>query len=175
MSERLRHAIFLALEKILRWCIVPQLRARLLGLMGAKVGRNVRVCECQFINLRRGFSNLALDDDVYIGAGCLIDLEGKVTLARGVTLSPRVVVITHNDPGSFHESPLVQHFPPTSAGVRIGAYCWIGTGAVLLSGVEIGDKAVVGAMALVRNNLCGMAVHAGIPARKIRLITELSD
>lgn len=174
MTERVRHGIFLVLEKLLRWCVVPQLRARLLGVLGAKVGHNVRVCECQFINLRRGFSNLTLSDDVYIGPGCLIDLEDEVVLARGATLSPRVVIITHNDPGSFHDSPLVQHFPATSAAVRIGTYCWIGTSAVLLSGIEIGDHAVVGAMALVKDNLCGMAVHAGIPARKIRSIADLS-
>lgn len=175
MTARVRHAIFLIIEKFLRWCILPQIRARLLALLGARVGRNVRVSECQFINLRSGFSNLTLEDDVYIGPGCLLDLEGKVTLAKGATVSPRVVIITHNDPGSFHDSPLTQNFPKNVGSVRVGKYAWIGTGSVILSDVEIGDRAVVGAMALVRNNLCADAVHAGVPARKIRPITVVTD
>jgi acetyltransferase-like isoleucine patch superfamily enzyme len=175
MIARIRHAIFLIVEKFLRWCISPRLRARLLAMLGAKVGRNVRVSECQFINLGRGFSNLTLGDDVYIGPGCLIDLEGNVVLARGVTLSPRVSIITHNDPGSFHGSPLTRDFPKTVGAVRIGEYSWVGTGCVVLSGVEIGDRAVVGAMALVKGSLCAAAVHAGIPARKIRPIVIAID
>lgn len=175
MITQIRHAMFLIIEKLLRWCISPRLRARLLAMLGAKVGRNVRVSECQFINLGRGFSNLTLADDVYIGPGCLIDLEGSVVLARGVTLSPRVSIITHSDPGAFHGSPLTRDFPKTVGAVRIGEYCWIGTGSVVLSGAEIGDRAVVGAMALVKDNLCAAAVHAGIPARKIRQIVAATD
>jgi len=175
MISRVRHAIFLVIEKFLRWCILPRLRARLLGLLGAKIGRNVRVSECQFINLGSGFSNLRLGDDVYIGPGCLIDLEGQVILAKGVTLSPRVSIITHNDPGSFHHSPLIRHFPKTVGGVRIGEYCWIGTGSVVLSGVEIGDQSVVGAMTLVRRSLGGAAVYAGIPARIVRPVDTALD
>lgn len=175
MIARIRHAIFLIIEKFLRWSISPRVRARLLGVLGAQVGRNVRVSECQFINLARGFSNLTLGDDVYIGPGCLIDLEGKVALARGATLSPRVSIITHNDPGSFHGSPLIRDFPKTVGSVRIGEFCWLGTGSVVLSGVEIGDRAVVGAMALVTGDLCAAAVHAGIPARKIRPIVAAED
>lgn len=172
MSDKLRHAIFIFLEKCLRWCIQPRLRASLLELFGAKIGRNVRVSECQFINLRRGFSNLALADDAYIGPGCLIDLENKVILGRGVTLSPRVTILTHSDPGSFHGSPLVTEFPVMSAPVRIGAYCWIGAGSTVLSGVEIGERTVVGAMALVKDDLPGAGLYGGIPARKIRPIGE---
>jgi acetyltransferase-like isoleucine patch superfamily enzyme len=175
MIARVRNATFLIIEKFLRWCILPRLRARLLALLGAKIGSNVRVNECQFINLSCGFSNLTLGDDVYIGPGCLIDLEGKVVLARGATLSPRVSIITHNDPGSFHDSPLTRDFPKSVGAVRIGEYCWIGTGSVVLSGVEIGDRAVVGAMALVRCSLGSAAVHAGVPARKIRPIDTAFD
>lgn len=168
MKDRLRHGAFLVIEKLLRWCVLPKLRARMLAVFGAKVGRNVRVAECQFINLRRGFSNLQLDDDVYIGPGVLIDLEGGVILGKGVTISPRVQIITHDDPGEYHASPLAAYFPKRIYTVRIGAYSWIGTGATLVSGAEIGDRAVVGAMALVNASLAGNAVYAGVPARKIR-------
>jgi acetyltransferase-like isoleucine patch superfamily enzyme len=167
---RIRHAMFLVIEKFLRWSISPHLRARLLAVFGAKIGRNVRISECQFINLRAGFSNLTLADDVYIGPGCLFDLEGKVILEKGVTLSPRVSIITHNDPGSVHDSPLTSTYPKIVGSVHIGEYSWIGTGAVILANAELGDRVVVGALALVKGNLSAATVYAGIPARKIRPI-----
>lgn len=170
MREKLRHAIFLIIEKSLRWCIVPGVRARLLGLFGAQVGRNVRVSECQFINLRKGFSNLRLDDDIYIGPGCLIDLEGTVILGKGVTLSPRVQIITHDDPGAYHSSPLIASFPKRVYTTQIGAYSWIGAGTVVISGAMIGDHVVVGAAALVNADLASGAVYVGVPARRIRSV-----
>ncbi|MHA6204399.1 acyltransferase [Dyella soli] len=170
MADQIRHGIFLIIEKLLRWCIHPKLRGRLLALFGAQIGRNVRVSECQFINLRQGFSNLDLGDDVFIGPGCLIDLEGRVILGRGVTLAPRVQVITHSDPGERHASPLANHFPKTTYTVRIGSYSWIGAGATIMSGASIGDFVVVGAMTLVITNLDSGAVYVGVPARKTRLL-----
>lgn len=170
MGERIRHGLFLIIEKVLRWCLLPKVRARALSLLGAKVGKNVRVGECQFINLRKGFSNLQLGDDVYIGPGCLIDLEGLVILAKGVTLSPRVQIITHDDPGEYHSSPLIACYPKRTYEAKIGVYSWIGSGATVISGALIGDYVVVGAMTLVNADLADKGVYVGIPARRVRSV-----
>ncbi|MFC4528479.1 acyltransferase [Dyella halodurans] len=170
MLEKLRHAVFLVIEKLLRWCISPKLRAALLRMFGASVGRNVRVAECQFINLRMGFSNLRLDDDVYVGPGCLIDLEGAVLLGKGVTLSPRVQIITHDDPGAYHKSPLLATFPKKAYTTQVGTYSWIGVGSTVISGATIGDFVVVGAMTLVKADLSSKGVYVGVPARRIRSV-----
>jgi acetyltransferase-like isoleucine patch superfamily enzyme len=155
-------------EIALRLCIVPTLRARLLGLLGATVGRNVRVYECRLMNLADGFRNLSLGNDVHIGTGCLLDLKGPVRIGAGSTLSPRVMLISHSDPGSAHGSRLALSYPPEANGVSIGEQCWIGAGATLLSGSFVGDHTVVGAMALVRGRLESRSLYAGVPARRIK-------
>lgn len=147
---------------------MPTLRARLLRLGGASVGRNVRVSECRFINLSRGFSNLTLGDDVFLGADCLVDLEGRVDIGTGTTLSPRVTLLSHADPGSAHASPLVQRYPPCATGIRVGEHCWLGSGAVVLAGVVIADRTVVGAGSVVNKSLPGDSTYAGVPARLVR-------
>jgi virginiamycin A acetyltransferase len=52
--------------------------------------------------------------------------------------------------------------------VVIGNDVWIGYGATILSGVEIGDGAIIGAMAVVAKNVEPYSIVAGNPARLIR-------
>lgn len=166
MSE-IRYGFFMLAELLLRLCVHPRFRAACLRLLGAQVEPNARVYECRFINVRKGFGGLRIGRDVHIGPDCLIDLEGSVCIGRGSTLSPRVVVMSHSNPGSAHNSPLCARFPVESRGVMIGEECWIGASATLLSGTVIGNWVVVGAGALVRDSLAEGGVYVGVPARRM--------
>jgi acetyltransferase-like isoleucine patch superfamily enzyme len=165
--SRVRHGVYASIEILVRLCIVPAWRARLLSLLGADIGRNVRIGDCRFINLSKGFMNLHVGDNAHIGAGCLVDLEGPVSIGERTTLSPRVTVMSHADPGSAHGSPHILAYPVEVGGVNIGRDCWIGASSTLLSGADVGDGAVVGAMALVRGRLEPGGVYVGVPARRI--------
>ena len=50
----------------------------------------------------------------------------------------------------------------------IGHDVWIGTDAVILRGIEIGDGAVVGANSVVTKDVPPFAIVVGSPARVIR-------
>ncbi|HET7301096.1 MAG TPA: acyltransferase, partial [Oleiagrimonas sp.] len=156
---------FLVLEKWLRWCINPRLRARFFGLLGAEIGNNVRIYEVQLFNLASGLNNLHLADDVHVGPGGRLDLEGPLRIGPRSTLSPGVTILTHADPGTSHHSALSERYPPHASGVRIGSDCWIGTNAVLLDGITIGDRSVVGAGAVVTRDIESDSLAVGIPAR----------
>jgi len=56
--------------------------------------------------------------------------------------------------------------------VRIGDWADIGTNAVILPGVTVGKGAIVGAGAVVTENVEPFSVVAGVPARFIRWRTE---
>lgn len=58
--------------------------------------------------------------------------------------------------------------PRTRGNVTIGNDVWIGTEALVLSGVAIGDGAVVGARAVVTKDVAPYSIVAGNPARLIR-------
>lgn len=53
--------------------------------------------------------------------------------------------------------------------VRIGNDVWIGHGAVIMPGVNVGDGAVVGANAVVTKDVAPYEVVAGMPARRLRM------
>ena len=67
-----------------------------------------------------------------------------------------------------HELSNVDGHPATKGETKIGNDVWLGYGAIILSGVHIGDGAVVGAGAVVTKNVSPYSVVAGNPARKIK-------
>ncbi len=168
MNQRIKHAFFVLIEKMLAWCVIPQLRARILRVLGARIGVNVRIYEARFFNLMDGFRNLEVGDDVHIGPGSLIDLSDKVIIGSRAVISPRVVVLTHSDAGEFHESELSRVFPAHEAPVTVGRSAWVGANSTLLCGVEVGFLAVVGAGSVVVESVPPRTVVAGSPARKVR-------
>ncbi len=52
--------------------------------------------------------------------------------------------------------------------ITIGNDVWIGYGAIILSGVTIGDGAIVGAHSLVTKDIPPFTIAGGVPARPIR-------
>ncbi len=162
------HALFLLVERALTWCVNPYWRATLLRLLGARIGNNVRIYEARFFNLMTGFRNLKVGDNVHVGTGCLIDLSDEVIIHENTVLSPRVVVLTHSDPGEYHHSELSKIFPRHTAPVVIGGSSWIGANSVILCGTEIGSLTVVGANSLVNEVIPPKAIVGGSPARKLR-------
>jgi virginiamycin A acetyltransferase len=63
----------------------------------------------------------------------------------------------HSFPDSISKGP-----------IRVGNDVWIGTKAIVLSGVEIGDGAVIGAGAVVTKNVPPYCVAAGVPAAVVK-------
>ncbi len=57
------------------------------------------------------------------------------------------------------------HAKATEKPITIGNDVWIGTGAVLLDGVTIGDGAIVGAYAVVKKDVEPYAIVVGNPAK----------
>ena len=45
---------------------------------------------------------------------------------------------------------------------------WIGTGAIILSGVKIGAGSIIAAGAVVTKDVPPCEIHGGVPAKKIR-------
>jgi acetyltransferase-like isoleucine patch superfamily enzyme len=164
MNAALAHGFWLIVEKILRWCVHPRLRARIFGLLGAKIGRNVRINEAQFFNHEKGFRHLALAADVHVGPGCRLDLAAPLVIGARTTVSPGVTILTHADPGSSHGSAIARLYPPRFVGVTIGSDCWIGANATILAGASLGDRVIVGAASVVRDANGSDRLVAGEPA-----------
>jgi len=114
-------------------------------------------------NVRIG-SNCAINHDVFILGQCGIDIGDDVVL------STRVMLIDASlDPSTFGE-PLKRKY--NDAPICIGRGAWIGAGTIVLPGVTVGERSVVGAGSVVTRDVPPLSVVAGNPARLIRKIDE---
>jgi acetyltransferase-like isoleucine patch superfamily enzyme len=69
--------------------------------------------------------------------------------------------------GTNYKSHDLRVHEPTE--INIGAYCWFGSGTVVLRGMALGDFTIVGAGTVVTRSLPeGQAVLVGNPARVVR-------
>jgi len=145
--------------------------APVLRTFGALIGADVRFRSPLVIHncsAARGryFENLQVGDHCYLGRELFLDLQDKIVIEDEVTISHRVMILTHTDSGA---SPLKDSSLPASQSpvtIRRGAY--IGANVTILEGVEIGEASIVGAGAVVTRSVPPATVVAGVPARVIK-------
>jgi acetyltransferase-like isoleucine patch superfamily enzyme len=108
--------------------------------------------------------NILVGVDAYPGImnGCYIQGKGNISIGDYTQIAPNVVIVSANhDPYDSRK-----HIPSP---VRIGKYCWIGAGAKIMPGVDLGDWTVVGAGAVVTKSFPGgYCIIGGVPAGIIK-------
>jgi acetyltransferase-like isoleucine patch superfamily enzyme len=148
-----------------RFALFPPLRAALLRLLGARIGRRTVLHDVRFFNLyRRGLAGLSVGDDCFLGDECLFDLAEGIVLEDQVTLAERVLVLTHMNVG-YADHPLQASFPPLSAPVRLLRGSFVGANVTLLAGVTVGPGSFVAAGSVVTEDVPPKTLVGGVPAR----------
>lgn len=105
------------------------------------------------------------DRTVKIGKFCSIANDVKIFLGHEHYMK-RVSMYPFNDFGDFTIDK--DTFGYSKGDVIIGNDVWIGYGAIILSGVTIGDGAVIGARSVVTKNVEPYTVVVGSPARPVK-------
>lgn len=119
--------------------------------------------------------NLVIGEHTYINDFTRIDSGSNSTVTIGKHCAiGRFVHITSKTHSFFQPTTDENHsaISEVEKDVVIGNYVWIGDKAIILPGVTIGDYAVIGAFALVSNDVKSFEVVGGIPAKHIRFNTE---
>lgn len=137
-----------------------------------KVGENVVICEHVWLNANdsRSISSptLTIGNGSYIGRFCHINAWSDVVIEENVLIADRVFI---SDADHFYSStslPIILQGDYFKAPVRLKKGCWIGTGAVILPGITIGQNAVIGANSVVTKDIPDFTVAAGVPAQILK-------
>ncbi len=111
---------------------------------------------------------LQVGDDVQINEGCFFDPSHcfLISIGNRCTLAPRVRLIAH-------DASTKNSLGFTKIGcIQIENDCFIGDSAIILPGVTVGTKSIIGAGSVVTMDIPSGVVAAGNPAR---IIHSLSD
>ena len=90
--------------------------------------------------------------------------RGHLTLGDRVSIGPNVTIILASHSNYSSTSSLARR---KDSSVLIGNDVWIGAGAIILNGIEIGEGAIVGAGSVVTRHVAAHTTVAGNPARVI--------
>lgn len=143
--------------------------ARIYGASAVSIGDHVRIDDFTVITAREEVRigrnvHIAQFCGLYGGAGLLMeDFSG---------LSSRVAIYTQSDDysGGVLTNPTVpaRFRSVKAARVSIGRHVIIGSGAVLMPGVRLGEGSAVGALSLVTHDVKPWTIVGGVPARLLK-------
>ncbi len=156
-----------------------------------KVGNNVQIAKNSTIV---GIKNIFLGDDiridgyttiiaankgklyignnVHIGGYALLSCGDDIVMSDFSGISHGVRIYTSNDDfsGESLTNPTIpKKFTNVKKGkVTLGKHVIVGSGSVILPGVNIGDGSCVGALSLVTNSLEEWGIYFGSPLKRIK-------
>ena len=118
------------------------------------------------------------DDTRFVGSQDFGSEPFLIRIGRECLITDGVRFITHD--GGI-QVPYIRAGKPakdvygrksTFGSIIIGDGCFIGTGAIILAGTEIGDHSIVGAGSVVKGSFGGGSVIAGMPARAVGTVDD---
>ncbi len=116
--------------------------------------------------------NIRLGRNAFMNFNCVFLDCAPIEIGDNLQMGPAVQIYTAAHPleADVRRSGLEYARP-----IRIGHDVWIGGGAIILPGVTIGDRSVIGAGSVVVRDVPAAKVVAGNPARIIRALDDRND
>lgn len=140
------------------------------GLTNIRVGSNTIFLPHLFLTAwGQGLINIG--DNCSFGCYCHISAINRITIGDNL-LTGKWVTIVDNNHGQISLNEMKMR--PLERGlfsngpIEIGNNVWIGDKATILSGVKIGDGAIIAANAVVTKNVPAYSVVAGNPGKVIK-------
>lgn len=129
----------------------------------AAVGKDVHISEnVRIVDIGR----LTIHDGAGVAPGAVLDCRGGLTIGSDSMVGVDAMLLTTSHRFAAIDVPMrLQGLE--SAPLEIGSDVWIGARAIVLSGVRIGQGAIVGAGSVVTRDVNSYAIVAGSPARQI--------
>lgn len=146
---------------------------------GYKIGYTLRRIVAKRI-LQSCGSGIIVKDHCYFGNGTRLSvgnnsqlgrnarLQGDITIGNDCVMGPDVVMMATSHEFNRLDIPINQQGAKAEEPIVIGDDCWIGTRAIILPGVHLGDHCIVAAGAVITRSFSNNCIVGGVPARVIK-------
>ncbi len=139
-----------------------------------EVGKRVQIREYAWLSAITAYAGqdyvpkIVFGEGVYAGRFLCLTCISRVEIGANSVLSEHVYIADSGHGIDPTDGRIMDQRLQTKGPVRIGRSCFVGYGARILSGVELGDHCVVGANSVVTRSFPAYTMVAGSPARRIK-------
>lgn len=157
---------------------------RMAGLSHIQLGNNFSAGNGLWLEAVTHFGDTSLQPSLTIGINCNLSdyvhlgCANRITIGDEFLCGSRVIISDHNHgiysvvpdgpPPSTPTLPPMQRPLSNDKSVSIGNNVWIGDGAAILGGADIGDGVIIGANAVVMGKIPSFTIAVGAPAKPIK-------
>ncbi|GIX58688.1 hypothetical protein BPADB04_37180 [Bacillus paranthracis] len=138
---------------------------------GLKIGNNVNIGSYTIIacsgSLKHLGKGMTIGDNSGIGDFSFFGAAGGIRIGKNVIMGQNVRFHSENHNFDRLDIPIKEQ-GVTNKGIIVGDDCWIGSGAVFLDGVKVGEGSVIGANTLVNKDIPPFSVAVGNPVKIIK-------
>lgn len=147
----------------------PRMLRNIFKNQNGKIAKDTRQSSTTtFVNKQ----NITIGNNVYIGHYTILDGTGGLEIGDGCQIAARASILTHSTHISIRilgNMPLYtriqKDYGYKSGKVKIGSFTFVGTGAIITSGVTIGKGCIVGANSFVNSDMPDYSIAYGSPAK----------
>ncbi len=155
-------AIRVTMELNNKYHTPEEIREIMAELTGKKIDGTFRMFPPFYTDFGK---NITIGKNVFINSGCHFQDQGGIEIGDGCLIGHNVVLATINH-DLYPENNRINHYAP----IKLGKSVWVGSNATILSGVTVGDWAVIAAGAVVTRDVPPLTVVGGVPAKVIKVI-----
>ncbi len=131
-----------------------------------EIGDGSTIQDYSFFQLTMPTPKVYIGSNTVIGRHNMITCKNLIRIGNDVLIGAYVQIIDHSH--GIAKNTTIREQKANIGEVIIGDDCWIGAGAKILMNVHIGKGAVIGANAVVIENIPEYAIAVGAPARVVR-------
>ena len=124
------------------------------------------IIECTGV-LRNLGDGLIIGNNVGIAQNCFIQVRGKIQIGNNVIFGPNVSIFSENH--NFSELDIPINLQGESRkGIKINDGVWIGTRAIILDGVSLGENSIIAAGSVINKDVPSFSIVGGVPAKVLK-------
>jgi maltose O-acetyltransferase len=145
------------------WQFAYWLRRKLVKHIFLKCGSDIIVKQQAYFGTG---NEMVVGDRSQLGEN--LKAEADLVLGDDVVMGPDVIMLSSSHAFDRLDLPINRQGARPRHAIVIGNDVWIGTRAIILPGVSVGDHAIIGAGSVVTKDVPPLAIVAGNPAKFIR-------
>ena len=131
----------------------------------ASVTIDEKTMVCPYAIVKTVDGSINIGKRVWIAQNCMVD-GSHIDIGDDCILAPYVHIIAGNHRFDDVSKPINEQ-GGVSKPIRVGRDCWIGSKAIVMGGVTIGEGSVIGAGSVVTKDIPPYSIAVGVPAKVV--------